>query len=87
MHEFVPGRSFDAFDQLYCRTGKGKQRLVRPNVQFRPEAQTEPALEERKIYLLDGRKGDAAALAITLEEFAAAAASQNLDVRPLEELR
>ncbi len=87
MHEFVPGRSFDAFDQLYCRTGEGKQRLVRPNVQFRPEAQTEPALEERKIYLLDGRKGDAAAVVTTLEEFAAAAASQNLDVRPLEDLR
>ncbi|MSO79086.1 MAG: hypothetical protein EXQ79_05715 [Acidimicrobiia bacterium] len=87
MHEFVPGRSFDAFDQLYCRTGVAKQRLVHPNVQFRPESETDPKLEGRKIYLLDGRKGEPGALVATLEDFAATAARQNLDVRPLEELR
>jgi hypothetical protein len=84
-HEFVPGRSFDAFDQLYCRTGEGKQRLVRPNVQFRPE--TDPKLEGRKIYLLDGRHREPAALALTLADFATDATRQNLNVRALEELR
>ncbi len=84
-HEFVPGRSFDAFDQIYCRTGKGKQRLVQPNVQFRPNV--DPKLEARKIYLLDGRHRDPEALAITLAEFAADAEHLGLDVCPLEELR
>ena len=47
----------------------------------------DPRLEGRKIYLLDGRKGEPGALVATLEDFAATAARQNLDVRPLEELR
>jgi len=84
-HEFVPGRSFDAFDQLYCRSGEGKQRLVRANAQFRPES--DPVLEGRKIYLLDGRKREPGALALTLGDFAADAERLNLHVRPLEELR
>src|SRR5581483_14129 len=59
--EFVPGRSIDAFDQIYCRTGKGKQRLVRANVKFRPESS--PAINDRKIYLLNGRHRDPDAVA------------------------
>ncbi|MEX0663586.1 MAG: glycosyltransferase [Acidimicrobiia bacterium] len=86
MHEFVPGRSIDAFDQLYCRTGKDKQRLVRVNEEFHPEA-APPELEERKIYLLDGRRRDPALVAVALAWFVARAEAQGLEVRPLEELR
>ncbi|MBM3672038.1 MAG: hypothetical protein FJW86_07650 [Actinobacteria bacterium] len=85
MQEFVPGRSFDAFDQLYCRTGNDKQRLVRANEQFRPGKQ--PKLEDRNIYLLDGRHRDPAEVAASLSEFVARAEARGLQVRPLEELR
>ena len=37
-----PARALDAFDQIYCRTGEGKQRLVRPNETFRPEDVPDP---------------------------------------------
>jgi hypothetical protein len=85
MQEFVPGRSIDAFDQLYCRTGKDKQRLVRVNEEFHPEAA--PELEERKIYLLDARRRDPAVVATAIAWFAARADAQGLDIRPLEDLR
>jgi UDP-N-acetylglucosamine:LPS N-acetylglucosamine transferase len=84
-HEFVPGRALDAFDQIYCRTGEGKQRLVRPNVTFRPEDVPEP--EERRIYLLDGRDRDPVAVAIALDDLHARASADGLTIRPLEDLR
>ena len=84
-HEFVPGRALDAFDQLYCRTGKDKQRLVRPNVTFRPESV--PDLESRKVYLLDGRNRDPVAVALAVRYFEARAAAAGLEVRPLDDLR
>jgi UDP-N-acetylglucosamine:LPS N-acetylglucosamine transferase len=83
--EFVPGRALDAFDQIYCRTGEGKQRLVRPNVTFRPEDVPNP--EDRRIYLLDGRHRDPVAVAIALEDFQARASADGLTMRPLEDLR
>jgi hypothetical protein len=83
--EFVPGRALDAFDQIYCRTGEGKQRLVRPNVTFRPE--NVPTPEDRRIYLLDGRGRDPIAVAIALEDLHARASADGLTIRPLEELR
>jgi hypothetical protein len=83
--EFVPGRALDAFDQIYCRTGEGKQRLVRPNVTFRPENVPDP--EERRIYLLDGRSRDPIAVAIALEDLRARASADGLTIRPLEDLR
>jgi len=36
--EFVPGRRIDGFDQIYCRSGRRKQRLVQANTTFRPDA-------------------------------------------------
>ena len=36
--EFVAAHPIDAFDQLYCRTGRIKQRLVRANHTFTPTA-------------------------------------------------
>ena len=83
--EFVPGRALDAFDQLYCATGKDKQRLVRPNETFAPE--NVPELEARKVYLLDGRDRDPLAVAVALEDIAARAEAEGLRIRPLEELR
>lgn len=83
--EFVPGRSLDAFDQIYCRTGEGKQRLVRPNATFRPEDVPDP--ENRRIYLLDGRDRDPVAVAIALEDLHARASADGLAIRPLEDLR
>lgn len=84
-HEFVPGRALDAFDQLYCRTGKDKQTLVRPNATFRPESV--PDLESRKVYLLDGRNRDPVAVALAVRSFEARAAAAGLEVRPLDDLR
>jgi UDP-N-acetylglucosamine:LPS N-acetylglucosamine transferase len=82
--EFVPGRGFDAFDQYYCHTGKDKQKLVRPNETFGPEELVSP--ESRKVYLLDGRDRDAAAVAIALSEFSDRLAAAGLHVRPLKDL-
>jgi len=83
--EFVPGRALDAFDQIYCRTGKNKQRLVRPNVTFAPEDVPDP--EERRIYLLDGRGRDPVAVAVALADLRARAAAEGLSIRSLEDLR
>ena len=66
-HEFVPGRRLDGFDQIYCRTGKVKQRLVEANTTFRPEDTVTP--EGRRVYLLDGRSRDPEAVAIALSDF------------------
>jgi hypothetical protein len=85
VRDFVPGRALDAFDQFYCRTGPGKQRLVRPNSTFRPE--DVPVPSGRRIYLLDGRGRDPLALSVALQDFAARADSAGLHVRPLEDLR
>ncbi len=84
-HEFVPGRRLDGFDQIYCRTGKVKQRLVEANTTFRPEDTVTP--EGRRVYLLDGRSRDPEAVAIALSDFETRAHTAGLDVRPLEELR
>ncbi len=85
VRDFVPGRALDAFDQFYCRTGPGKQRLVRPNLTFQPEDVPDPI--GRRIYLLDGRGRDPLALSIAIEDFAARAEAAGLHVRPLEDLR
>jgi len=83
--EFVPGRALDAFDLIYCRTGQGKQRLVRPNVTFAPEDVPDP--EDRRVYLLDGRDRDPVAVAVALADLDARASAAGLTIRPLEELR
>lgn len=82
--EFVPGRALDAFDEFYCRTGSGKQRLVRPTSTFSPEAVPEPL--GRRIYLLDGRGRDPLALELALEDFGARVSADGLHIRPFEAL-
>jgi UDP-N-acetylglucosamine:LPS N-acetylglucosamine transferase len=83
--EFVPGRRLDGFDQFYCRTGKLKQRLVEPNLTFRPEDRVSP--EARKVYLLDGRNRDPESVAIALADFETRVEGSGLSIRPLEDLR
>lgn len=83
--EFVPSRALDAFDQFYCRTGPGKQHLVRANATFRPEDVPDPS--DRRIYVLDGRGRDPLAVALALEDFAARVDADGLQIHPLEELR
>ena len=84
-HEFVPGRALNAFDQLYCRTGKDKQRLVHPNVKFQPE--DVPSPQGRKIYLLDGRGRDPVAVALALADFESRVDAAGLHLQSLAVLR
>ncbi len=78
-------RALDAFDELYCRTGHHKQRLVRPNRTFR--AGSVPTLESRKVYLLDARGADPAVVMKTLQRFSRHAHHFGLKVRSLQGLR
>jgi processive 1,2-diacylglycerol beta-glucosyltransferase len=83
--EFVPGRRIDGFDQIYCRSGRRKQRLVQANTTFRPE--TLPRPHGHAVYLLDGRNRDPAAVATALENFASRVSHSHLHLRSLEGLR
>ena len=82
---FMPGRSIDAFDEFYCRTGKIKSKLVRANTKFLPP--TVPTLIDRKIYLLDARKKSATAVKASLEKFYQQAQTKGLQIQPLGQLR
>ncbi|HSO94684.1 MAG TPA: glycosyltransferase [Acidimicrobiia bacterium] len=83
--EFVPGRRIDGFDQIYCRSGKRKQRLVEANTTFRPERLPQPRGHD--VYLLDGRHRDPAAVAAALDRFAGRVSQSRLHLRSLEGLR
>jgi hypothetical protein len=62
--EFAPGRRFDAFDQIWCR--RRDQRLVAANDEFGPG--TLPVeLRGRRVYVLEGRGHDPAALVAALD--------------------
>jgi hypothetical protein len=83
--EFVPGRRIDAFDQIYCRSGNRRQRLVEANTTFRPGVL--PRLSGRRVYIIDGRNRDPGALAQSLQRFADRARHDGLHLRSLEGLR
>jgi hypothetical protein len=83
--EFVPGRRIDGFDQIYCRSGHRRQRLVEANTTFRPGVVPHP--NGRRVYILDGRHQDPQALARSLQRFAARARQAGLHVTSLEGLR
>jgi UDP-N-acetylglucosamine:LPS N-acetylglucosamine transferase len=83
-HEFVPGRHFDAFDQLYCRTGKHHQTLVQPNEVFRPREQ--PEIQPRHVYLFDSRGDSPRAVLNTLNRFERRVDHGGLEIRSLQEL-
>ncbi len=84
-HEFVPGRRIDAFDQIYCRSAKHKQRLIEANHTFTVSAPLH--LQGRSVYVLDGRRADPHAVALSLERFAHRAQRAGLHVRSLKALR
>ncbi len=82
--EFVPGRRFDAFDQIYAR--RRGQRLVRPDYVIRPASMPKD-LRDRGVYVLDGRGSSAqqtnGALVILEQELD----RENLKSSPLSDLR
>lgn len=84
VHEFVPERRLDAFDQLWCR--RRGQRVVEPDTVFRPETVPE-SVKERKIYVLDGRERDRESLRVALADFSGVVARAGLSVTSLDELR
>ena len=82
--EFVSGRRPDAFDQFFSH--RAKQRLVVPDHTFGPESM--PAqLEERKVYLLDGRNRDVVAMEIAMSDLETRLTDARLQAHPLGELR
>ncbi len=84
VQEFVPERRLDAFDQLWCR--RRGQRLVEPDHVFRPETVPE-SVNNRKIYVLDGRDRDRESLRVALADFSTVVADAGLSVASLDELR
>ncbi len=82
--EFVPGRRFDAFDQLLAR--RNHERLVRPDQVVKPDAL--PArLRDRAVYVIDGRGSTAAQVETALSDFGSISQDHGLTVGPLSELR
>lgn len=82
--EFCPGRRVDAFDQYYAHGHK--QKLVVANRTVRPE--NLPAhLENRKVYLLDGRQRDATAMEVAIADLLRQAKHDGLHVATYGELR
>jgi processive 1,2-diacylglycerol beta-glucosyltransferase len=82
--EFVSARRPDAFDQFFSR--RAKQRLVVPDHTFGPES-LPVQLEERKVYLLDGRNRDAVAMEVAISDLEARLTQAGLAAHPLGELR
>ncbi|MET0895048.1 MAG: glycosyltransferase [Acidimicrobiia bacterium] len=82
--EFVPSRRVDAFDQYYA--GRTKQRLIVPNDTFGPN-DVPAKLQARKVYLLDGRDGDVAAMHRALQELAERIDRAQVHTTSLGELR
>jgi processive 1,2-diacylglycerol beta-glucosyltransferase len=83
--EFVPGRRVDGFDQIYCRSGHRKERLIEANRTFKPGSTPQP--HGHLVYILDGRHRDPAAVATALERFATRIDRSHLHLRSLEGLR
>lgn len=84
VHEFVPERRLDAFDQMWCR--RRGQKLVEPNAVFKPETVPE-TVEARKVYVLDGRDRDTESLRVALVDFGVVVDRAGFSVSPLAELR
>ena len=82
--EFVPGRRFDAFDQIFAR--RRGQRLVLPDYLIRP-ANLPKSLRDRAVYVLDGRGATPEATRIALGAIQQQLAAESLHSSPLSELR
>ena len=82
--EFVPGRRFDAFDQIFAH--RRGQRLVRPDYVIRPTAMPRD-LRDRAVYVLDGRGSTAYETRGALVQLEQQLTRENLQSSPLSELR
>ena len=82
--EFCPGRRLDAFDQYYSH--RQRQKLVVANHTVRPERLPQN-LQSGKVYVLDGRHRDAAAMEAAVSELEARFVNAGLRAAPLGELR
>jgi len=83
-HEFCPGRRVDAFDQYYAHGQR--QKLVVANRTMRPE-NLPTHLQNRKVYLLDGRQRDDTAMEVAITDLAHQAEHDRLHVAAYGELR
>lgn len=84
VHEFVPERRLDAFDQIWCR--RRGQKLVEPDSVFKPE-HIPQTVKGRHIYVLDGRQRDRESLRVALVDFDGVVDRAGLSVASLNELR
>ena len=82
-HEFAPGRRFDAFDQIWSR--RRHQRLIAANDVFAPGA-LPGELKGRRVYVLEGRGHDPAALVAALDRLDQRLQQVGLHPAPLAEL-
>ncbi len=82
--EFVPGRRFDAFDQIYAR--RHGQRLVRADHVLRP-LEMPTILKDRSVYVVDGRGSDPRDLRAALAELEELLARDSISAAPLSALR
>jgi hypothetical protein len=82
--EFVSARRPDAFDQFFSR--RAKQRLVVPNHTFGP-GDVPKSLENRKVYLLDGRGSDTRSMEAALDRLEQRVDRGGFRTHPLGELR
>ncbi len=82
--EFVPGRRFDAFDQIFAH--RRGQRLVRPDYLIRPTSLPQ-ALRDRAVYVLDGRGSTANDTRLALLNLEHQIAVENFHSSPLSALR
>ena len=81
---FVPGRRLDAFDLYYAESTE--QQVVVPDATFGP-AHLPAHLKAGRVYVLDGRSGDPAAVRSALAAIEDEAAAMGIHVAPLKELR
>ena len=82
--DFVPGRRLDAFDLYYAESTE--QQVVVPDATFGP-AHLPALLKAGRVYVLDGRSGDPAAVMSALAAIEDEAAAMGIHVAPLKELR
>jgi hypothetical protein len=84
VHEFVPERRLDGFDQLWCR--RRGQKLVEPDAVIRPESVPQD-VRARKVYVIDGRDRDTESLRVALVDFGVVVDRAGLSVSPLARLQ
>jgi hypothetical protein len=84
VHEFVPERRLDGFDQLWCR--RRGQKLVEPDAVIRPESVPQD-VRARRVYVIDGRDRDTESLRVALVDFGVVVDRAGLSVSPLARLQ